>query len=519
MIHPNKTLLLLISYLCFSLSTFAQAVIEWQHCFGGALGDWGEVIRSTPDQGFVVAGYTLSNDGNVSGQHGNDDFWMAKLDSVGNLEWQKCLGGSSYDEPYALAVTADSGFVLAGFSASDDGDATGNHGSDDYWVVKVSRTGALEWQRQLGGTLVDDAFAIQQTVDGGYIVAGGAQSNDGDVTGNHGGYDCWLVKLDSAGNMLWQKAFGGTGDDIANSVQQTIDGGFILAGSTLSNNGDVSGNHGYFDYWILKLSDSATIEWQKCLGGSGEDIGYSIVQTADSGYVVTGFTKSLNGDVSGFHGAGTVPDFWTVKLSNAGILQWQKCLGGTGDDKAYCVQNTVDGGNVVTGYTLSTNGDVAGHIGNKDFWVAKLSDSGNLQWQQCLGGTGVDWARSILEIADSSYVVAGFTSSVNGDVSGNHGSEDFWVAKFRFVPTAVSAEQSDTWQLWPNPSDGRFVIGHSGTSIAAKIQIFNSFGHQVYQGSVGPEKSVLDLSRCPPGIYIAMVITEKGNWTGRVVIQ
>ncbi len=143
-------------------------------------------------------------------------------------------------------------------------------------------------------------------------MAGHAQSNNGDVTGYHGGRDYWVVKLDGSGNIQWQKCLGGTGAENAYSIQHTADGGYIVAGSSLSNNGDVAGNHGGYDYWVVKLDGSGNIQWQKCLGGTNYDEAYSIQQTADGGYVVAGWAGSNNGDVSGNHSSS---DFWLVKLS------------------------------------------------------------------------------------------------------------------------------------------------------------------------------------------------------------
>jgi hypothetical protein len=186
-----------------------------------------------------------------------DDYWVVKLDGSGNLQWQKCLGGTVGEEAWSAQQTADGGYIFAGRSESNNGDVTGNHGINDYWVVKLDGSGNLQWQKCLGGTNTDDAHSVQQTADGGYMVAGRTWSNDGDVTGNHdttGQYsDYWLVKLDSSGNLQWQKCLGGTYNDQAYSVQQTADGGYMVAGSTDSNDGDVTGNHGGADYWVVKL--------------------------------------------------------------------------------------------------------------------------------------------------------------------------------------------------------------------------------------------------------------------------
>ncbi|HPU47245.1 MAG TPA: hypothetical protein PLQ91_06455 [Bacteroidales bacterium] len=406
----------------------AQApAIEWQKCLGGTSWDYAKSIQQTSGGGFIVAGYTSSNDGDVSGNHGGGDYWVVKLDSSGTIQWQKCLGGTDNDEAKSIQQTSDGGYIVAGETWSNDGDVSGNHGYYDYWVVKLNSSGDILWQKCLGGTNVDQAFSIQQTSDGGFIVAGGTFSNDGDVSGNHGIVDSWIVKLNSSGDIIWQKCFGGTDDDVAFSIQQTSDGGFIVAGGTFSNDGDVSGNHGIVDSWIVKLNSSGDIIWQKCFGGTDDDVATSIQQTSDGGFIVAGYTSSNDGDVSGNHGGG---DYWVVKLDSSGTIQWQKCLGGTDNDEAKSIQQTSDGGYIVAGETWSNDGDVSGNHGNSDYWVVKLNSSGDIEWQKCLGGTVKDIAKTIQQTSDGGFIVAGYTNSNDGDVSGIHGDYyDFWVVK------------------------------------------------------------------------------------------
>ncbi len=514
----KKYTFFLLSFATISLSN-AQPSIQWQKCLGGTTGDWAQSIQQTNDSGYIVGGYTSSNNGDVTDANGSDEFWVSKLSSSGVLQWQKCLGGSGFDQCYSIQQTADSGYIVAGFTTSNDSDVTGNHGTDDYWIVKLSSSGNIQWQTCLGGSGLDDALCIKQTADGGFIVSGDTQSNNGDVSGNHGGFDSWIVKLDASGNIQWQKCFGGTGDDTTPSVVPIADNGFIVAGSTSSNDGDVSGNHGGFDFWILKLDSSGNIQWQKCLGGAGEDIGYSIRPTADSGYVVSGFTKSTNGDVSGLHG--TQPDYWVVKLNSTGNIQWQKCLGGTGDDKSYSIVQTNDSCYVVAGYAKSNDGDVSGnHLsGTQDYWLVKLSIAGNIQWQLCLGGTGADWARSVQQTTDSGIVVAGFTTSNNGDVSGNHGNNDYWIVKLNSVVTGIKQNDTSDWSVFPNPSSGIFSINASKMVDNAELKILNSLGQPVFQSHIDEEKTQVDLTKYSAGIYFVIIAGEKHKWTGKIVVE
>jgi hypothetical protein len=183
-----------------------------------------------------------------------------KLNGNGEIQWQKSLGGSDYDCAMSIQQTSDGGYIVAGVSLSIDGDVTGALGNYDYWVVKLDENSAIQWQRSLGGTNSDSANLIQQTSEGGYIVAGQSNSNNEDVTGNHGNSDYWVVKLSGSGDIQWEKSLGGSDYEAARAIQQTTDGGYIVAGWSTSTDGDVTGNHGNDDYWVVKLGpDDDTI--------------------------------------------------------------------------------------------------------------------------------------------------------------------------------------------------------------------------------------------------------------------
>jgi gliding motility-associated-like protein len=402
--------------------------IEWQKALGGTGFEVANAIQQTTDGGYIVAGYTSSNDGDVTSNHGAGDAWVAKLNGTGAIQWQKTLGGSNYDEATTIQQTTDGGYIVAGYTVSSDGDVIGYHGLKDAWVVKLNGTGGIQWQKTLGGMAQDEANAIQQTTDGGYIVAIFTDSNDGDVIGNHGAGDAWVVKLSGTGGIQWQKTLGGTNTDAAKAIQQTTDGGYIVAGGTRSNDGDVIGFHGSEDAWVVKLNDTGGIQWQKTLGGTGTDWATAIQQTTDGGFIVAGYTDSSDGDVIGNHGS---TDPWVVKLNGTGGIQWQKTLGGTGDERANAIQQTTDGGYIVAGYTSSNDGDVIGNHGVSDAWVVKLNGTGAIQWQKTLGGTSSEGATAIQQTTDGGYIVAGATNSNDGDVSVNHGSGDAWIVKLK----------------------------------------------------------------------------------------
>ncbi|MBK6484565.1 MAG: T9SS type A sorting domain-containing protein [Chitinophagaceae bacterium] len=417
-----------------------EPFIEWSKCLGGNGDDQPYSIQQTSDYGYIVAGKSTSDNGDLTSNNGSYDFWIIRLDSEGGVIWQKSLGGDLADVANEIRETADGGFLVAGYARSSDGDVTGNHGSDDAWLVKFDASGTLEWQKCLGGTDSDYANSILQTPDGGYIIAGSTSSDNGDVSGSHGSSDIWLVKTDASGNILWQHCYGGTLEEIATAVKKTSDNGYIVAGYSNSNDGDLSSNAGGYDYWIIKTDEMGNVEWQRSFGGSNWDWAYDIHQTLDGGYVVGGTTLSHDGEVVGSNGSW---DFWILKLDALGNLQWQKCLGGSSSDRLYELAQTQGGTYIVSGSTNSDNGDVSGNHGDSDFWIAGIDETGNLFWQQCFGGAENDEPWSVSLTDDGGFIVAGLTESIDGDVMGFHGQEDYWILKFSCVVTQKFYIDSD----------------------------------------------------------------------------
>jgi hypothetical protein len=423
-----KTVLFYLSFIIVYTNSFAQTdiALQWQKTYGGSGEDFSWSVKQTSDGGYIVAGKTSSIDGDITGYHGGiSDFWVVKTDPSGNIQWQKTYGGSAEDRASSVQQTTDGGYVIAGMTFSNDGDVTGNHGSEDYWVVKTDQSGNIQWQKTYGGSDGDEGWSVQQTADGGYIIVGCSVSNDGDVTGNHGECDYWVVKTDQSGTIQWQKSYGGSYEEMAYCIRQTIDGGYVIAGYTNSNDGDVTGNHGGSDYWVVKTDQSGNIQWQRCYGGSNSDYGNCIQQTIDGGYIIAGNANSTDGDITGNHGGS---DYWVVKTDPSGIIQWQRCYGGSNDDAGISIKQLADGGYIIAGWSNSNDGDVTGNHGG-DYWIVKTDPSGILQWQRCYGGSAGDAAMDIQLTSDGGYVITGMAGSPDGDVTGYHGSGDYWLVK------------------------------------------------------------------------------------------
>jgi hypothetical protein len=505
-----KKLLLVL----FTVNCFAQApTIQWQKNYGGTNAETVRSITLTSDNGYILIGDTNSNDTNVTGNHGNGDCWVVKIDQNGILQWQKTLGGSFTDQAANIKQTPDGGYILAATTYSHDGDITSNHGTADYWVVKLSSTGAIEWQKTLGGSVADQAKSIALTNDGGYIVSGLSQSNDGDLTFNHGLNDYWIVKLDANGTILWQKSYGSTGNEEANDIKQTTDGGYIIAGITTDDvNGDVTQNYGQLDFWVVKTNMSGTIEWQKSYGGNNTDRAYSIQQTLDNGFIVTGGVQSLNGLAAGNHG---YSDFWVIKLDELGNIQWKKTFGGTNYDEAYHIIQTNDGNYIVIGNTSSTNGDVIANHGTTDGWILKLDATGSILWQKSVGGTLGDYAKEIKQTPDNGYIIAGYGNSTDGDATQNYGNTDFWIVKLS--PDTLSNPKSEinTLTLFPNPVNNLLNLQTPNDILIDKIKIIDLTGKVMLEQTDNSHQ--LNTQNLASGMYLLQAFSGENKYTTKFI--
>ncbi|MDP3564736.1 MAG: hypothetical protein Q8R70_09630, partial [Methanoregula sp.] len=451
------------SYAMSSVSSVPvdMAGIEWQKMLGGSMGEGFIDIQPTFDGNYIAAGATGSwdmMDDNgivVPGYVSYTEAWIAKIDPSGKTLWQKLFGAWGYDQAMSIRNTADEGYVFAGFTNSTDSEfANLNHGKEDGWVVKLDSAGNKIWQTLLGGSGNERLMSVRQTSDKGYIVAGYTESNDIQNAGTyHGNTDIYVAKLNSAGGIVWQKVIGGSKYDFGSSIIPASDGGYILTGYTQSDDIPLANtNHGYYDILVMKLDDSGNLLWTKLIGGRGGEVTAfdNVIQpTDDGGYILTGqTTSSANGDVGTTHGSA---DVWVVKLDASGAIQWQNLLGGTGYDDGTAIRQTPHGDYILVGRTTSDNsGDVGQNNGGWDTWVTKLDSAGKLLWQDVLGGSRYEQCSAILPTPDEGFIFTGYTESSNsGNIGTNHGYQDAWIVKLK-PRLVVDVLDSDTNGPVPN---------------------------------------------------------------------
>ncbi|MBK6446536.1 MAG: T9SS type A sorting domain-containing protein [Bacteroidetes bacterium] len=505
-----------VLFCCYG-TCIGQPVIEWQKCFGGTWAEDGTSIYETPDGGFVIAGEARSQDGDVSGVHANapfgtsqnPDFWIIKIDSLGNLQWQKCLGGTEFDEPSCIKATPDGGYIVGGYTLSNDGDVTGFHpGGWDFWLLKLDSYGNLEWQKCYGGSGSENLRDLLITEDDGILLLGDATSTDYDVHGLHGLADIWLVKTDNAGNLLWQKCYGGSGTDVGYSIKQTADGGFIIAGETSSADGDMTLNNGSSDYCLLKIDSVGNLLWQKSYGGSRADWATNVIQDFSRGYILSGGTFSNDSDVSGNHGNA---DFWVIRTDSIGNLDWQKCFGGSSDDRACALIKANDGNFITIGPSISIDGNVNGNRG-LNCWLVKFDASGNIIWNNCYGGHSTQAPRSIIQHTDGGLAFAAIAYGNDGDVTGNHspGFGDMWIVKLTngIFSSISKPEILSSKLIFPNPVHNSMSISLSTNEC---ISIYNELGEiiqPIYFSTCVIGKNELDVSALLPGVYFIRIGDE-----------
>jgi hypothetical protein len=355
-----------------------------------------------------------------------------------DILWEKSYGGKNAEYLFDAQPTADYGFILAGSSLSNKtGNKTGdNNGDLDYWVWKMDEKGELDWQKSFGGSGFDLLQSIKNTRDGGFILAGTSSSNAGFQKKDtcRGVTDYWVIKLDAKGEEQWQKTIGGNGQDELLCAFQTRDGGYMLGGSSSSSPAIIETNNpnekkgsdtkpdlyakseksrGNMDYWIVKLDKDGLVQWQKTYGGEYADLLRSMEQTKDGGYILGGYSTSQQSGEKANSNNG-IGDYWIIKIDDIGEIEWQKTYGGSGDNQLYVIHQTQDGGYIAGGNSNSTTPltSMGGSVrSGTDFWVLKMDEKGAIVWSETYDFGKVDILTSLVENKDHTYLIGGYAQN------------------------------------------------------------------------------------------------------------
>ena len=522
----NKYLLLCL----FSFFMQGQiTTIQWQKIYNRPDNYLAEDILSnilqTTDGGYIMSGH--SNSSNTTAA---TDFFIIKTDALGNVQWQKIIGGDELDYFPTIKQTTDGGFIVGGSSLSNiSGQKTDNSkGSVDYWVLKLDSLGNIMWQKTIGGGSPDYLETVEQTIDGGYILGGYSESNiGGDKTEHRIGYepnvysgyaDYWVVKINSIGDIQWQNTIGGNNAEFGGYTTQTLDGGYIVSGTSYSwaSGNKTEENMGQNDIWIVKLSNTGVIEWENTLGGNNQDrCNHEVIKCSDGGYIVGGSTNSLlSGDVTE---APTNTNYsgWVFKLNAQGNILWQNRIGSNISETLDTMSQTTDGGYILG---LSSVSNIFGDKsevcrGMRDYWLVKINANGTVLWDKTIGGSDKDTFSSLIQTSDGGYMAAGHSQSpISGEkTSDSYEARDYWLVKLSQENLLASSFTVFNAQLYPNPTKNTFTINFSQSYENLAISIVTTLG-QIVQEKTFSNSSEINLEiNGSAGLYFVNVVNESGE--------
>lgn len=427
-----------------SLNSLSELSIVASKTFGGSLDEKIGSVVKTNDGGMIVVGHTNSSDGDINKQYDQIDIWIIKIDSQGNKVWSKTIGGSKNDYGTSIIATNDGNFIISGYTESSDGIVPSNFGLHDFLVVKINSSGDVIWSKNYGFSGHDHAHKIIQTSDGGYFVvgfseysgiegSGGTQNNgEGHEIGHkgvlHGSGEFIGVKIDSQGEFMWYRYFGGTQNDRVNDVVEANDGGFLMVGFSESSDFDINDNKGSYDFWVVKLQSNGSLSWKHNYGGSGIDQAFGVVKTNNNSYLIVGRSNSDDKDISVSLGGF---DAWVIHIDDHGHLIWNKSFGGSEFDSAEQVRMLSNGNFGIVGNTRSNlNNSLKGE---NDFWFLEVDNKANskVYWQKTFGGSNIDIAKDFYQNNNNEIFIVGESQSSDFDVNINRGNNDLWMLKLK----------------------------------------------------------------------------------------
>lgn len=488
--------LIVVMIAIISLITFHTAhaqCVAWDCSFGGDHEDICYSVIPRQDGGFALFGHTFSFG---SGLY---DFYLIRADSLGNLESANTYGSENNERAASMDQTSDGGFILAGSWHPQ------YSGYWDMYLVKIDSLGNQEWDSTFGfsGNHHDYCASVKQTTEGGYIIAG---RTDSTIAGL--GYDILVIKLDQTGSVEWQSLYGGERNDICQSIIQTDDGGYFISGSTNSLST-------LDDFYAVKTDSIGNIEWETQIGGDEYDRCTDGIQTEDGGYAMAGFSNSFS---SSFN------DFYVVKLYPDGEIEWERVIGNEYNNQARSVRQTSDQGFIICGNTELTN------PGHTQGYIVKLDDSGSKEWQLICGGDDNECLYSIDEVTPSNYISAGITGSY-----GPSGGYNYWLVKIESeVAISMGSLESicsdgNLLALSPNPTHDLYEVVYSlEQQSRVSITIYSTDGrtmnkHDLGSQGQGVHSVVMNTDdsmwgELPQGLYFVRLDTDDSNSVRKILV-
>ncbi len=517
-------LLLILPALFLIEQSFGQ--ITFQKTYGGSNVDWGNSVQITNDGGYIITGWTSSFG------VGQQDVYLIKTNANGDTLWTKTFGGANNDRGYSVQQTNDGGYIVAGYTESF------GVGNLDVFLIKADSSGNILWNKTYGGANIDWAWSVQQTIDSGYIILGLTESF------GSGSQDVYLINTKENGDTLWTKTFGGTNYDEGYSVYETNDRGYIIIGETQSFGVN------YADVYFIKTDSLGNILWNKTYGSTNVDIGFSAQQTNDGGFIISGSQSTLVGNTN----------VYLIKTDINGDTLWTRTFGGTSSDIGWSVQQTIDGGYIVAGGTQS--------FGNSgEVFLIKTNATGYPLWAKTFGGISYEWGNNVRQTADGGFIIVGSSTSfgagnidvylIKTDSMGNSGCNESNLINILDTPntnisypvaltssggilstpnisttnggvettlcTSVSVKEvmfNNSFLIYPNPSKGGFIIKYQKPILNGEVEVLNTLGEFVFKEKLLNESvTEINLTNIAEGIYLVRVFEGDKFYSKKLIIQ
>jgi len=516
-----KYLIFIILHLSFISCLGQNFQIDWKKCYGTVGYDLGKDVIQVSD------GYLLLN------SFDQKDIWLIKTDFSGNFIWEKIFGGTSADDAVRILEDEDGNYIIFGSSRSSNGDVSFDPypNSLDFWIIKIDSLGNKIWDKIYGGFDLDEVFNGCISPDGGILAVGMTNSVDGNVPANYGYYDFWVLKLDHYGEFEWSTLVGGGFFEQASSVLATSDGGFLVGGQAspeLSIGGNLTCSSDvdkFMDMYLIKLDSTGVIEWQQCLGGSEGEYATDLIEV-DDGYVICGEARSDDGDLLNsnyhygyYHTGDPTPDAWVVKTDFIGNLTWQKCYGGSAPESPSRIFKTEKGYRIF-GTAYSFDGDVTGNNSwnstYSDIWTFEIDSSGSLLSNQCFGSTGFEeMLQGVVKLSDFQFTLSGSTTSQSWSCG-----DQYDMAFFQITDTLIDASGDyplyQPVTIYPNPVVGE-VIFQNSRRMNVLVSIRDMLGNQIKE-FVLRDKYLFDTIHLPCGVYLYNYSIGNKQFNGKFII-
>ncbi len=522
----SKKLFVVVILICICKLSSAQT---FQKTYGGTGVDAAQSVQQTSDGGYIIAGSATSYGA------GNADVYLIKTNATGDTLWTKTFGGTGDDLASSVEQTSDGGYIITGYTYSFGA------GSVDVYLIRTNDTGDTLWTKTYGGTDQDFGNDVKQTADSGFIITGSTRSF------GVGSEDVYLIKTNIGGDTLWTKTFGDLGEDFGQAVQQTNDGGYIIGGKYEKPGMD-------FDACLIKTDGAGNLLWNKLFGGTPTvDLASSVQLTSDGGYIIAGGANSFT--------INHTADVYLIKTNDTGDTLWTKTYGGSSYDRGQSVQQTTDGGYIITGLSLSCSAC------NPDVYLIRTNATGDTLWTKTFGSANEDYGISVKQTTDGGFIIAGYTLSfgtgiydvylIKTDANGNSGCNEINMTTVVTNPptqitigvtvvssggtitnpatvvssggtittlcTNVSVNEiafDNSFILFPNPSAGNLIISFNRTIMKGNVEILNILGENIISEKVFNEtKKEIHLKNISGGIYFVKVFDEEKYYCRKIIIE